>query len=1417
MSPEKSQAFIRQQVLESLSAVLNTATSEIGWTKPFSTLGLDSIIGVELINRLNQALGIVLKTIIVFDYPTVNTLSSYIYESFGSRIQYPAEEPVAPPVMAGIRQPEPQLQQEIPVAAPVVVNHDLDSFFNEADTFNLDIESVQPLTLEDNFPVAPPVSKEAAVVADDNDATAKADDTHPYKGVWLKRPGSITGIEIVNLHPAAPGDDEVQILVKAFPVNFSDFLLLRGLYPVMPDYPFVPGAEMAGIVLQTGKNVKRLKRGDEVMGLTTVKMGGQGAVVNTDETFVVKKPSNITFEEAAGIPVAFVSMYMALERAQVKPGDKVLIHGAAGTNGLMAVQLAQQAGAEVYATVSTAEKARFLQDVGVAHIINYATGNFADRILSLTGGYGVDVVINTISVETIQPSLNILAPEGRYVELAVFGLQASGPLHLGHLISNQVFISLNVKKFFLQHPDKRLAYLDTMATYLRSGKVRPFMHRIFPFSAVKEAYQVKQDRNTIGRIVVSMPSVAVSSPAGEAPDKSPLQREIAVIGMAGRFPGAADVHAFWNNLVDGVDTVHETPADRWNNHQFYDPDPAKLDKTYCRWGAFLDDIDKFDAMFFNIAASEAALMDPHQRLFLEEAYHALEDAGYSRATLAGKRCGVYAGCGASDYLLKMSKQGVTKQAQSFWGNEASVIASRISYFLDLKGPAIAVNTACSSSLVAIHTACQSLRLGECEMALAGGIFISTDPDYYIVASNGNMFSPDGRSKTFDNSANGFGPGEAVGVLLLKPLDAARRDGDPVYAVIRGSAVNQDGRTNGITAPSSLAQTAVELEVYQQYGIDPATISYVEAHGTGTRLGDPVEVEALTNAFRKYTDRQQFCGIGSVKTNIGHTASAAGVSGVIKLLMALKHQQLPPSLHFHQANDYIDFVSSPFYVVDKLHPWPKQPDGPRRSAISSFGFSGTNSHLVLEEAPDDLYQPAVSLPACLVPLSAETAVALKRKQEDLLRWLQYQEVDADIAAVAYTLQTGREHFTHRTAFVARSAGELLQQLQGRVSSSNMVTSAAAINGMTENIRHQLSSPASYINSLLLLRDAYVNGYTPDWTALYDGVLPRRISLPGYPFERERYWLPDATPALHPLLTDDLSDHETETVLRGDEYFLTDHLFHGNKILPAAVMIEMARAAGQRLSGRPQAEILACSLLKPVIVTAPVTLSTKIMSQSDGSQHFDISSGEGGAIALYVTGVLMPSPLTVTIRDIRQLAAVCPHKADIEQCYRLFSLKGLQYGPAFRCLQSLQTGDGQAFAKLALQQGIQPGSYPVHPALLDGALQLVIAMETDATDTLLPYHFNKITFTGATAGHEIYAHLWQEPDHKNTRQLKQYNIDVLNSAGELVVSMHTFSIKNIRSVADNDGALLDRAAALLEEWDGDALQLSQLETLINNIYE
>lgn len=514
---------------------------------------------------------------------------------------------------------------------------------------------------------------------------------------------------------------------------------------------------------------------------------------------------------------------------------------------------------------------------------------------------------------------------------------------------------------------------------------------------------------------------------------------IAIVGMGCRFPGgASSPEALWDLLRKGVDTISDVPADRWEIEKYYDPDPTALGKTYSRWGGFLSDIDQFDPYFFGISPREAESMDPQQRLLLEVSWEALENAGQVPDKLMGSQTGVFVGILSTEYLRAILPFGQTDQIDTYMttGNAFSVAAGRLSYVLGLQGPCMAIDTACSSSLVAVHMACQSLRNSECTMAIAGGVNVVLSPEVTIGFSKGRILAMDGRCKTFDAAADGYVRSEGCGVVVLKRLSDARRDGDPILALIRGSAVNQDGRSSGLTAPNGISQQSVIQEALQRARVKPAQVSYIEAHGSGTPLGDPIEIQALGTVFGKDREETASLLIGSVKTNFGHLESAAGIAGLMKLVLALQHKQIPPHLHLQQRNPHIDWSAYPFIDIPcSLTEWQPQ-DGHRIGGVSSFGFSGTNAHLIVEEFTPPAEQedgkkvPHQKLPYVL-PISAQNKDALRILVQRFYEAFQGTNTDGDVAYwqdVCYTASVRRGHFPYRSAFVGQTWDEVREHMQ-----------------------------------------------------------------------------------------------------------------------------------------------------------------------------------------------------------------------------------------------------------------------------------------------------------------------------------------------------------------------------------------------------
>lgn len=499
---------------------------------------------------------------------------------------------------------------------------------------------------------------------------------------------------------------------------------------------------------------------------------------------------------------------------------------------------------------------------------------------------------------------------------------------------------------------------------------------------------------------------------------------IAIVGVGCRFPKADSPEKFWELLKNGIDAVTEVPSDRWDIDAYYEAQPATPGKMSTRWGGFLDQVDQFDPAFFGISPRETQHVDPQQRLFLEVAWEALEAAGVPPTSLGGTQTGVFVGLTNADYHKFVYRDPFQLTSHSATGTTPCITANRLSYLLNLRGPSLSVDTACSSSLVAIHLACQSLKDGESSLAIAAGVNLMIIPEPTISTSQAQMMSPDGRCKTFDASANGIVRGEGCGVLILKRLEDAVRDQDNVLAVIRGSAVNQDGTSNGLTAPNGPSQQAVIRKALEQANLTPDQISYIEAHGTGTSLGDPIEVQSLKAVLMRDRPEEAVCWLGSVKTNIGHLEGAAGVAGLIKIILQMQHQEIAPHLHLKQLNPYISLNGTTFSIPSERQPWDCA--GPRIAGVSSFGFGGTNCHVIVEEAVPLPLPPAPERPQSLLTLSAKSESALfdlASRYEDYLA----DNSEVSLGDVCYTANRRRSHLPYRLSFVATTVKELRQKL------------------------------------------------------------------------------------------------------------------------------------------------------------------------------------------------------------------------------------------------------------------------------------------------------------------------------------------------------------------------------------------------------
>lgn len=636
-------------------------------------------------------------------------------------------------------------------------------------------------------------------------------------------------------------------------------------------------------------------------------------------------------------------------------------------------------------------------------------------------------------------------------------------------------------------------------------------------------YPVPLGQDSFGRTEKAPPRPAASTD------------DIAIIGIGGVFSKSPDVRTFWENLREKEDMIEEVPLHHFDSRPWFDPEPRD-GKMYCKWGSFIKDVDKFDAAFFNISPREAEVMDPQLRLLMQVLYNTAEDAGYAQR-IKGTKTGVYVGVCGRDYQDEMNRLGVETPHMGT-GTSHTMMANRPSYYFNITGPSMAIDTACSSSLVSLHVACNGLHNGECDTAFAAGTNLLLSPGHFRYFCSIRALSPTGRCHTFDKRADGYVPGEGVGALLLKRLPDALRDNDRIYALVKGSAVNHGGYTSTITAPSIRLESEVILEAWKNAGIDPETIGYIEAHGTGTSLGDPIEVEALLKAFRKHTNKKGFCALGSAKAHIGHTEGAAGITGVIKVVMSMINKEIPAMPDFRELNPYLKLEGSPLYINEEVENWGGINGTPQRAGVSSFGFGGAYAHVVLEayENPDSpgtvTQQPerqvsAGSAEPHVVVLSAQNADRLNSVATALIRHLT-QESDTEpgrlsqedphgirLVDLAYTLQTGREEMPERMALIVSDIGELIGKLQAFVQGSPDIEDLYRSKAGGSHTEAELlvgRAGKEYLRILFEDRDLrklarlWTSGVTVDWKMLYTGQTPRRISLPPYPFESEPFWIP-----------------------------------------------------------------------------------------------------------------------------------------------------------------------------------------------------------------------------------------------------------------------------------------------------------------------
>jgi 3-oxoacyl-(acyl-carrier-protein) synthase/NAD(P)-dependent dehydrogenase (short-subunit alcohol dehydrogenase family)/SAM-dependent methyltransferase/acyl carrier protein len=815
-------------------------------------------------------------------------------------------------------------------------------------------------------------------------------------------------------------------------------------------------------------------------------------------------------------------------------------------------------------------------------------------------------------------------------------------------------------------------------------------------------------------------------PAARAPEISPRDEDIAIIGISGQFPQADDVHEFWRNLSEGRVCTTEIPTKRWPMTHFYVPGAATLTGgSYTNVGGFVADIDAFDHEFFSITPFEAQRIDPQERLFLQNVYSGILDAGYSKAALKGKEVGVFVGVMNGGYAWhrpKDKEDGVPTSL--FWS-----IANRTSYVFDWKGPSMAIDTACSSSLTALHAACQGVHARDCDIAIVGGVNLIVHPRQYELLCSMHMLSKSDRCKPFGENADGFVDGEGICCIVVKRYADAVRDRDRIYGVVRGTAINAGGQANGYSAPSPAGQARVIEKAIQRAGIEPAKISYVEAHGTGTELGDPIEISGLSSAFALVPAGS--IAIGSVKGNIGHLESAAGLAGVIKVLLQLENRTITPSLHAVRENPHLKLSQTPFRIEKTLRHL--EQTGTLFASVSSFGAGGANAHVVIQSAPvrQGIIRSGAPRLIHVAVLSSRTGRGLQRQVDSLRQWLLGH--DANMEALSYILCCGRDHFTCRTGYVFETKDELLHLLR------------LDLPGSVRNKPHMIQDTqlAAVLNAgrgldrerAQLLVDAFTAGSDVPWSQWME---PRNvITLPGYSFEKKRFWVD----------SDESCFHEPDDIVR-------QHVILGRSMAPAAWTL--SRCLQEQRA----------SVLKNVLWSNVIETVEDVVLQTRGTK-FLLTSIDGATV--YCEGVFEDA----LSRNTPLQSGLVTDSGDFiegEEIYRRFDERGYCYGSDLRVLRWAKLTNSQVKACV---DPPHDWGFKVSPGLIEGGLQAAILTPelqnfTREDEILVPYHLGELRVHCIPRDEAIYCHCHLKKASSADR-IVTFDVHFVNVRNELLVSL------------------------------------------------
>ncbi len=926
--------------------------------------------------------------------------------------------------------------------------------------------------------------------------------------------------------------------------------------------------------------------------------------------------------------------------------------------------------------------------------------------------------------------------------------------------------------------------------------------------------------------------------------------EIAIVGMACKLPEAENPQEFWNNLISEYRCFIPMPSER---HDFYDPFrnphyaeflgmkaiPRQTETEDTSLVSVITDIDKFDAAFFGIPPREAKYIHPGQRIFLQTAWSAIEDAGYGVDNIQGSNTGVFVGEDRNNTLLY--KYITEPDQMHLTGSWEGIMASRINYIFNLRGPAMVLDTACSSGLVAIHEASNALKNHDCEMAIAGGISLGggttgTGPDDEDATEDAlAAVASDDVVRAFDKKCSGTVFGEGCIAIVLKLLKNAIKDGDNIYGVIKGSALNNDGASNGITAPNPVAQEDVIKEAWSKANINPETVQYVEAHGTGTILGDPIEVKGLTNAFQKFTNKKQFCGLGSLKTNMGHMVGASGCAGVMKVVLGLQNNVIPASMYFEEPNPHINFVESPMFMVDKPMPWEKR-DLPRRAGVSSFGFSGTNGHAIIEEAPvleerNDIKDGKLNV----ITLSAKSETAINNLVKRYQKFLS-AKAELDIKDACYTANTGRGHYEYRIIMLIDDLNSLKEKInllaergistyaeeniffgQHKIVSDkrqslqdNEIKEAGlrALNTEVEQMIPELlgADKEIYNNMLQKMCTYYVKGATIDWKKLHSGRKNRRVSLPTYPFDKTHYWADvkkskitgsvqtENNTKLHYLIDELVISSMNEDIYRAKlspetHWVLKEHVILGNSTVPGTAYIEIARAIGEIYFNTDELEINNFIFLTPLVVPNDTQAETQIIvSKKDEQIQITVASmikDEKSGVERWVTHakgeIIQHKKSTAEILDFTGVISSEDAQESPTNLPALNAQGLMGLGDRWDNVVKTYRLKNVAVSEIKLSDKYEEDlkEFKYHTSVLDMAVNRPVQEYT--TGMYLPYYYKKFTMYAPLPAH-VFSKATLLDKNTHNDETKTYDVVISDTNGKIVAEIEGYVVKKVNAFND-----------------------------------